>query len=94
MRTNTTPAAERFFCYDPDNGINFYATEAEAREAAQSVVDTFRDIAADDGWQDEVEEVCWGVVRQRAKLLEIPGVLVETDEGMQPAADAELEDVK
>lgn len=85
---------KKFFCFTPNGGMDYFDTEPEAREAAQSAVDDYRQEAADEGWDFDVEEIRWGVVRQQAKLREIPGSLVETDEGLEPAVDAELEDVE
>lgn len=89
-----TETTEKYFCFRPDEGMDYFDTEAEARAAAQAAVDDYRHESADDGWDLEVEEIRWGVVRQRAKLREQPDVFVETDEGQQHPFDAQLEDVE
>lgn len=64
-------ASDCFFSYDPDGfGIQFHATEAEARGAAELALDGCRDCAADDGWPDNTYEICWGLVRGRAQITE------------------------
>lgn len=52
----------RFFHYDLDEGITFHETEDEARKAASSTLETYRDIAGDDGWPDETNSLCFGKV--------------------------------
>ncbi len=58
----------KFFSYDPEDGFKLHATEDEAKERAQNAIDLYRDDAAE-GWAEEVEDVCWGNVRQN--VLEI-----------------------
>ncbi|NHR05762.1 hypothetical protein HA052_11180 [Chromobacterium haemolyticum] len=50
-----------YFAYDPDTGFEQFNTEAEAMSFAQESIDAYRD-AAGDGWDEGVENVCWGVV--------------------------------
>lgn len=54
-----------YFSYCPENGFQFHETEQEAREMGEKNFATFEDYAASDGWGDNVDDVCWGVVRQR-----------------------------
>lgn len=56
---------KRYFAYDPDMGFETFATEQEAINFANEVIDDYRD-AADEGWDDLVEQVCWGEVKQVA----------------------------
>ena len=53
-----------FFSYDPEDGISFHATEDEARSEAEGALEAERDNAADSdlGWNEQVSEICWGVV--------------------------------
>lgn len=53
---------DRWFCFD---GYSFetFSTKQEAEAAADSTLDSFRD-AAYEGWDDEVENVAWGEIRQ------------------------------
>jgi len=54
-----------FFSYDPENGIEFHETEEQAKKRAQAALDSEQDTAMDDGWGDQVDEICWGVVGQK-----------------------------
>ena len=56
------PAARlSYFAYDPDVGFEQFNTEAEAIVFAQAAIDAYREVAGD-GWDEDVENVCWGVV--------------------------------
>lgn len=73
----------RYFVCDGDETW-FVSTEAEARREARRAIDHWRCRAQEDGeWDDEVRDVCWGVVRQEAKGMEL-------DDGI----DFRLEDVR
>lgn len=67
-----------FFSYVPNNvGIDLHARLDEARAAAEGALDDERDEASD-GWSDEVEEICYGVVLGRVvKVLERPALTSE-----------------
>lgn len=55
----------RFFAYLGDCNCEFHATEAEAIKACEAAIDSW--MCRESGeWSDEVERVCWGVVKQRA----------------------------
>lgn len=53
----------KFFMYEPDNGFETYKTAEEAKAAAQDAIDYYR-ADAGDGWPEEVEQVCWGEIKQ------------------------------
>lgn len=55
----------KFFSYDPLGGFEFHETAEEARAFAEKALQAERDEAPTDGWSDEVEGICWGVVTQR-----------------------------
>lgn len=69
-----------WFVYDPDySGMEFYATEAEAKAAAEKALDFWRGEAISDGeWSDEVESLIWGRVYQ--SVVEVPIDCGESDE--------------
>lgn len=61
----TTPDAmpERYFSFDPDNGIEFFNSEAEAKTSAEATLDSYRDASGDDtGWDESVTDICYGIV--------------------------------
>ncbi len=57
----------KFFSYCPDAGFDTFETEGEAKAAANTSIDYYRD-NADEGWDEEVAQVCWGEVRQSATM--------------------------
>lgn len=65
------PVAAKFFSFDPADDLVFHETEDDARSAAQRAIDLYRDEAAD-GWSEEVERVCWGLVIQQSAENVLP----------------------
>ncbi|MCG9074325.1 hypothetical protein LH435_09985 [Laribacter hongkongensis] len=63
------PGSLRFFAYDDEVGFERFNTEAEAKKSVQESIDEYRAIAAE-GWPEEVENLCWGVVLGTTK--EVP----------------------
>ncbi|WP_174874210.1 hypothetical protein [Vogesella oryzae] len=53
--------ASKFFAYDDETGFDLFDTAEEAKKAAQDSIDEYRHEAGE-GWPEEVENVCWGVV--------------------------------
>lgn len=54
-----------YFSYCNDTGFELFKTEQEAINSANDIIDYFRGEAAD-GWSDDVDSVCWGIVSQEA----------------------------
>jgi hypothetical protein len=52
----------RYFDYDHMDGISFHKTADEARSEAEATLEEEADNAADDGWSENVDDICWGVV--------------------------------
>jgi hypothetical protein len=65
-----------FFSVDADGYVERHDTADEAKARAEKELEHESDRAADDGWHDGVEGICWGVVRQAVvmtKREETPG---------------------
>jgi len=73
-----------WFCYDPENGIEFFETDSAAQLAAEKALDAAREVACDSGWEDNVNEICWGFVRAK----------VEEKHGSRRPADPESDFVE
>jgi len=58
-----------WFSYDPEDGVDFHATEREAREAADRALDMERDSAADGGWNENAVDICYGRVYGSARQV-------------------------
>lgn len=51
-----------FFTYSSDHGFDTHKTEEEAKTTAESMINDF----LQDGWDEEVETVCWGEIKEAA----------------------------
>lgn len=73
-----------YFSYGSECGFDWHNTEKEAIEAAEAVIDDYRGDACD-GWSEETDSVCWGVILQQAtKVDERPRT---DDDKCDPAID-------
>lgn len=52
----------RWFSYDPDNGFEYHDTPEAARADALRIIDS----CLNEGWEEDVEQVLWGQVCERA----------------------------
>ncbi|GAA4493678.1 hypothetical protein [Pseudaeromonas paramecii] len=59
---------DRYFAFDPDSGFETFKTEQAAIEFASDTIDEYREVS-EDGWPEEVEQVCWGEIRQLSKKV-------------------------
>ncbi len=58
---------KKWFCYSQEDGFVLYETEVEAMSAANSIIETYREDAVDNGeWDDAVLCVCYGLVCKKA----------------------------
>lgn len=59
----------RYFSYGSECGFDWHNTEKEAIESAEAVIDDYRGDACD-GWSEETDSVCWGVILQQATKVD------------------------
>ncbi|MDM2765746.1 hypothetical protein [Citrobacter sp. Cpo150] len=64
-----TPTDSLFFSYGTEHNFELHKTAAEAQSAAEAAIDDYRGDACD-GWSEEVESVCWGVISQSATKVD------------------------
>lgn len=87
---HAAPDGTKFFAHDPECGTDFYKTADEARKAAEESIAEYRHHAHHDGeWNEEVEQVCWGVAIEQAASFEI-GDEDEVNEDGERAVDFKL----
>ena len=86
----------KYFAYNSYiDGFMFYATAQEAIDACNEIIEYFRDEAGE-GWSEEVNNTCWGIVSQVAtefnsrEVTEEDHVFCDCDH----VCDYRLEDVK
>ena len=59
----------KYFSYDPEGfGFRFHDTAEEAKNAAIASFKDEEDLAGTDGWNDSVEDICWGKVTEKVQL--------------------------
>lgn len=60
-----------FAFYDPNAGLEFYETIEEARKEAEAALDSYREVAITDGWEEpDVAEVCILQVVERSTQVD------------------------
>ena len=53
-----------WFYNDPENGgLHYCETDSEAQLGAEKALDAAKEVAAEYGWEDNVQQICWGFVR-------------------------------
>lgn len=52
-----------YFSYGSEHNFEWHKTQQAAVEAAEAAIDDYRGEACD-GWSEEVDSVCWGVIMQ------------------------------
>jgi len=73
-----------FFSYGSEHHFEWHKSAKEAIEAAEAAIDDYRGDACD-GWSEEVDSVCWGVIMQSSTKV---GERPRTDEDhCDPAID-------
>lgn len=61
----------KYFVYSADSGFETFATPEEAEAVAEDIISQYREDAYDDGWDDDVESVCWGEISQKAAMIDV-----------------------
>ncbi|MDA8487454.1 hypothetical protein [Kluyvera sp. Awk 3] len=69
-QAETTSQPVGYFAYDTDGGFTNHDTAERAQTEAQNAIEYFRE-SAGDGWSDEVDSVCWGVIMQQAEQTDV-----------------------
>lgn len=59
----------RFFVHDPDGDSEKVRTQQEAIDTANGLIDFYRENSADDGWDELVEQIFWGEIKQTAEMV-------------------------
>ena len=73
-----------YFSYGSEHHFEWHKSAAEAVEAAEDAIDDYRGDACD-GWSEEVDSICWGVIMQSStKVGERPR---NEDDCCDPAID-------
>lgn len=62
--------AKKYFAYSADSGFELFDTQVEAEAAAESIIAGYLEDAFDGGWDEDVESVCWGEVKQHTVMAD------------------------
>lgn len=77
-------AGASYFSYGSEHNFEWHKTAQEAVEAAEAAIDDYRGDACD-GWSEEVDSICWGIIMQSStKVGERPR---NEDDRCDPAID-------
>ncbi|MCQ8734575.1 hypothetical protein JEJ72_05210 [Klebsiella pneumoniae] len=77
-------AGASYFSYGSEHNFEWHKTAEEAVEAAEAAIDDYRGEACD-GWSEEVDSICWGIIMQSStKVGERPR---NEDDCCDPAID-------
>ncbi len=77
-------AGASYFSYGSEHNFEWHKTAKEAVEAAEAAIDDYRGDACD-GWSEEVDSICWGIIMQSStKVGERPR---NEDDCCDPAID-------
>ena len=71
LKGDQVPVA--YFAAAPNYGWDMFKNKEDAIATCQAEIDACRD-CRDDGWDDDVSRVCWGVVLQKAEGFDQQGV--------------------
>lgn len=56
-------AGAAYFSYGSEHNFEWHKTAEDALEAAEAAIDDYRGDACD-GWSEEVDSICWGIIMQ------------------------------
>jgi hypothetical protein len=59
---------KRFFCYCPNCGFDTFDTAEEAQKMAQASLAEAADNANSDGWDENIDQLCWGELTEMAVM--------------------------
>ncbi|MFG6473098.1 hypothetical protein [Klebsiella variicola] len=61
-------AGASYFSYGSERGFEWHKTANEAVDSAEAAIDDYRGDACD-GWNEEVESICWGIIMQSSTMV-------------------------
>lgn len=63
-------AGQLFFMYSDETGFEIHKTQDAAIASAKDMIAVCREEAAQDGWPEDADTICWGVIMQKATELD------------------------
>ncbi|EOZ4660705.1 hypothetical protein OI907_21230 [Enterobacter asburiae] len=59
-------AGSGFFMYSEETGFEFHKTKTDAIKSAEDMIGVCREEVCSEGWPEDTESICWGVIMQKA----------------------------
>lgn len=56
------------FAYDPNDRFTTYPSAAQAEAACKAAFASYQAEASNEGWSEDVDQLCWGAILHRAGL--------------------------
>ncbi|WP_145586564.1 hypothetical protein [Yersinia kristensenii] len=81
-----------YFAAAPDYGWDMFNNKEDAIATCQAEIDAYRE-CRNDGWDDDVQRVCWGVVIQKAEGFDHQGVHTSSSHHTYQTCDYSLQPV-
>ncbi len=79
------PSPFRYFAYDPNDCCQLFKTKEEAIEFCKKALETYHEECYDDGWDEDVELLCWGEIKEIATICDVePWPNDDNDEDFEP----------
>ncbi|UFT92850.1 hypothetical protein [Pectobacterium carotovorum] len=82
-----------YFAFTYDHGSEFFETQREAITFCEESIDDYRD-NREDGWDEDVQHVCWGVILQMAQGFDAQGIHTSDRRHTYQTCDYRLDDVQ
>ena len=83
----------KYFGYDPNSGFELFETEEQAKNYAEEAISYYRGDACD-GWSEEVDQVCWGELKQETVQVGLRPRNEEDGHNLEMTCDYVLTDIK
>ncbi|ENT8805458.1 hypothetical protein RZO68_01105 [Citrobacter freundii] len=88
-----------FFAYSEETGFETHKTKAEAITSAEDMIGVCREEASSDGWPEDADSICWGIILQKAvevqfeKPAEENGWIGWSEYSLSPSTETPATDV-
>ena len=61
-----------WFSYDPEgDGFVLHENSQEARKEAEAALAAYRDFSTEDGWGENMEDICWGKLHLFERAVQV-----------------------
>jgi len=68
----------QYYVHDWNDGFQYFDAEKDAKDMFDKILKEYTEEAIGDEWQDEVEHLSWGIIKQTVKLKKVTGDIYES----------------